>query len=114
VNGEAQVAKLASMLVSSMQLNKFILEGESSTVISALHNSAFRLDFPYDHVISDTLLSFPVSSLWEARKISRNENFCSHYVAYRAAARVPLGCIPSLSFPPSSIQIYSEKDPPPL
>jgi hypothetical protein len=112
VNGEA----LAVELVSSMQLNKFILEGESSTVVSALHNLAFRLDSPFDHVIKDTLLSFSNSSLWEARKSSRNENLCTHYVAYRAVARVPLGCIPSSfsSPPPSSIHICSGKDPPPF
>jgi hypothetical protein len=53
VNGEAQPTKLAGMVVSSMQLNKFILEGESSTVILALYNSAFSLDFPFDHVFSE-------------------------------------------------------------
>jgi hypothetical protein len=70
------------------------LEGESSTVILALQNPAFRLDFLFEHVINDTLTSFPVSSLWEARKINTNENFCTHYVAYRAAAKV------LLAFPP--------------
>jgi hypothetical protein len=53
VNGEAQATKLAGVVVSSMQLNKFILEGESSTVISTLYNSTFSLDFPFDHVFSE-------------------------------------------------------------
>ena len=114
MNGEALAAKLAAELVSSMQLNKFILEGESSTVISALHNSAFRLDSPFDHVIKDTLLSFSDSSLWEARKIFKNENLCAHYMAYMAMARVPRAAFPPFSPPPSSIPICSGKDPPPF
>jgi hypothetical protein len=100
VNGEALAAKLAAELASIMQQKKFILEGESSTVIAALHNLVPRLDSPFDHVIKDTILSFSDSSLWEARKIFRNENFYAHYVAYKAAARVPLGCIPFLFSPP--------------
>ena len=58
MNGEALAAKLVGVLVSSMQLNKFILEGESFIVISALHTLAFRLDSTFDHVIKDTLLCF--------------------------------------------------------
>ena len=99
VYGEALVAKLATELASSLQLKKFILEGESNTVITALISSVCSLDTPLDLIIKETLLNFSDSSLWEARKISRNENLCAHYVAYRAAARVPLGCIPFLSSP---------------
>jgi hypothetical protein len=116
VNGEALAAKLATELASSMQLNQFVLEGESATVIAALHNVIPSLDSTFDHVIKDILLSFSDTSLWEARKISRNENFCAHYVAYRAPARVLPGCIPSLFPPPphpSSIPICSKKDPHP-
>jgi hypothetical protein len=40
--------------------------------------------------------------LWEARKISRNEIFWAHYVAYRAAARVPNFPFPQAAFPPYS------------
>ena len=113
-NGETLAAKLEAELTSSMQLKKFILEEESSTVIVALHNVVSSLDSNFNQVIKDTLLSFSDSSLWEARKIFRNETFCAHYVAYRATARVPPGCIPSLfSSPPSSIPISSGKDPPP-
>jgi hypothetical protein len=99
VNGEAQATKLASVFASSLQLDEFILEGESSIVVLALQNPAFRLDFHFEHVINNTLSSFPVPSFWKGRKINRNENLCDHYVAYRTAARVLLGCIPSLSSP---------------
>jgi hypothetical protein len=100
LNAEALAANLAAQLASTMQLKKFILEGESSTVIAALHNQVTSLDSMFNQVIKDTFLSFLDSSLWEAKKISRNENFCAHDVAYRAAARVPPGCIPSLFSPP--------------
>jgi hypothetical protein len=99
LNAEALAAKLAAELASTMQLKKFILEGESSTIIAALHNQVTSLDSMFNQVIKDTFLSFSDSSLWEARKIFRNENFCAHDVAYRAMARVPPGSIPSL-FPP--------------
>ena len=88
VYGEALAAKLAAELVSSLQLKKFVLEGESSTVIVALISSVCSLDTPFDLIMKDTLLNFLDSSLWEARKISINENFFAHYVAYRVAARV--------------------------
>jgi hypothetical protein len=113
LNAEALAANLAAQLALTMQLKKFILEGESSTVIAALHNQVTSLDSMFNQVIKDTFLSFLDSSLWEAKKISRNENFCAHDVAYRAAARVPPGCIPSLFSPPSSIPICNGKDPPP-
>jgi hypothetical protein len=99
VYGEAQVAKLASVLTSSLQLDKFILEGESSIVVLALQNPALRLDCHFEHIINETLSSFPVSSLWEARKINRSENFCAYYVAYSVATRVFSNCISSLSSP---------------
>ena len=114
VNGEAQAAKLVGVLASSMQLEKFILEGESSSIILALQNSAVRLDFLFEHIVNDTPTSFPASSLWEAKKISRNENFCAFYVIYRATTRVFPSCILSLSFPPSSIPLRGGKDPPPF
>jgi hypothetical protein len=86
-NGEALATKLAAELASFMQLKKFILEGESSTVIAALHNLVSSLDSNFNRVIKGTLLSFLDFFLWEARKIFINENFCTHYVAYRAAVR---------------------------
>ena len=93
-------------------MEKFILEGDSSIVVLALQNPALRLDWHFEHIINETSSSFLVSSLWEVRKINKSANFSAHYVAYRAAARVLPGCIPSLSSPPSSISICSGKDPP--
>jgi hypothetical protein len=112
VYGEALAAKLASVLVTTLKLDRFILEGVSQIVILSLNNPSLSMDWHIDHVISDSLASFQVSSNWEARKINRSANFCAHYAAYRAAARVIPGCIPSFS-PPSSIRICSGKDPPP-
>jgi hypothetical protein len=111
VNGEALAAKLATKLVSSMQLNKFILERESSIVISALHNSAFRLDSPFDHIIKDTLLSFSDSSLWKARKISINEIYAPIMWHIGLQQGFPRAAFPPHSPPsPSSIPICSGKD----
>ena len=113
VYGEAFAAKFAGVLVNSLQLDWFILEGDFDIVILTLNNPSLSIDWHIDNVILDTLASFQVSSQWEARKINRSANFYAHFTAYRAAARVILGCIPSFS-PPSSIQICSGKDPPPI
>jgi hypothetical protein len=99
VSGEALAAQLASDLASSLKLDRVILEGDSSVVISSLQNPSCVLDWHIDLIIQDTISSFPASSLWEARKINRSANFCTHYVAYRAATRVLPGCIPSLVSP---------------
>jgi hypothetical protein len=98
VFGEALAAQLASDLASSLKLDKVILEGDSSVVISSLQNPSCVLDWHIDLIIQDTISSFPTSSLWEARKINISANFYAHYVAYRAAARV-LGLHSLLSFP---------------
>jgi hypothetical protein len=95
-----------------MKLNKFILEGVSNVIMSALKSPTLIRDAHIEHVIQETITSFPPSSIWEAKNISRSENFCAFYVAYRAAARVLPGCIPSLASPPSSILICSRKDSP--
>jgi hypothetical protein len=97
VYGEALAAmptKLASVLASSLHLQKFILEGDSSIDVLALQNPALRLDWHFEHLINETLSSFLVSYLWESRKINRNANICAHYVAYRAVARVPRAAFP--------------------
>jgi hypothetical protein len=112
VVGEALAAQLASVLATSMKLDRVILEGDSSVVISSLQNPSYVMDWNIDLIIKDTLSIFSSSYVWEARKINRSANFCAHYAAYRAAARVLPGCIPSLNSPPSSIPICSGKDPP--
>ena len=103
VYGEALATQLAGVLANSLQLNLFILEGDLAIVISSLNEPALSLDWHIELVIHDTLSNFQVSSLWEARKINRSANFYVHYTAYRAATRVILGCIPSLS---SSLTLY--------
>jgi hypothetical protein len=82
-----------------LQLEQFIIEGDSAIVIQSLINPAISLDWHINHVISETLSNFQTSSFWEARKVNRSANFCAHYAAYRAAVRVIPGCIPS-SFSP--------------
>jgi hypothetical protein len=108
----ALAAHLAALLAYSMKLNNFISEGVSHEITDALMSPALNTNAPFYHVIQETITSFPPSSLWEAKYISRSQNFCALYVAYRAAARVLPGCIPSLNSPPSSIPICSGKDPP--
>jgi hypothetical protein len=99
VYGEALAALLASHLAASLQLEQFIIEGDSAIVIQSLINPAISLDWHINHVISETLSNFQTSSYWEARKVNRSANFCVHYAAYRAAVKVIPGCIPS-SFSP--------------
>jgi hypothetical protein len=114
VYGVALAAPLAGFLATSLKLNMFILEGVSILVISTFKCPSQIMDRQLEHVIKDSVTSFPSSSLWEVRNINRNANFYAHYEAYWAATRVFLGCIPSLVSPPSSIPICSGKDLPPL
>jgi hypothetical protein len=100
IYGAALAAHLAGFLVSSLQLNKFILEGVSNVIMSAFMSPTQSMDGQIEHVVQDTISSFPPSSLWEAKNIFRSENFCALYVAYRVATRVLLGCISSLVSPP--------------
>ena len=99
IYGAALAAHLASLLASSMKLNKFILEGVSIVIMSSFKSPTLFRDGHIENIIHDTITSFPPSSLWEARNISRSENLCALYVAYRAAARVLPGFIPSLVSP---------------
>ena len=99
VYGEALAAQLAGLLANSLQLDQFILEGDSAIVILSLNNPALSLDWHIEHVMYETLSNFQVSSHWEARKIHKSANFCIHYAAYRVAEKVISGCIPSLSSP---------------
>jgi hypothetical protein len=118
VYGEAQAAKLAGVLANSLHLDKFILEGDSALVVLALQNPALSVDWHIEHIIHETLASFQVSSLWEARKINRNANFCAHYVAYRAGSkgyrRAAFPSSPPPPPPPPKFNpICSGNDPPP-
>ena len=111
--GEALAALLAASLAVSLNLDPFVLEGDSATVITALQDPSFILDWQLDHLICNIFTLIPVSSTWKARKVNRSANFCAHYVANRAAVGFVSNGIPSLSSPPLSIPICSGKDPPP-
>ena len=109
VYGEALVTQLASALATSLKLDKFILEGDSSIVVLALQNPTFVIDWHIENVINDTISNFSA----KARKIKRSTNFCTHYVIYRATTKVFPSCISSLVSPLNSIFICGKKDPPP-
>jgi hypothetical protein len=96
---EALVGKLVGVLANSLQLDQFILEGDSAIVILSLNDPALSINWHIEHVMYETLSNFQVFSHWEARKINRNANFCAHYTAYKAVARVLPSCIHSLSSP---------------
>jgi hypothetical protein len=111
--GEAQGALLAATLASTLQLQHVVIEGDSQTVISALHFPALSQDWHIDQLIVDTLSLLSSTPLWEAKKINRSANFCAHHVAFWAAARVSSGsgCIPL--FPPlSSLTACGGSEPP--
>jgi hypothetical protein len=114
--GEALAAQLAASLAVSMDLQTFSLEGDSATVIAALKTPALSQDWQINSVIAATLASLPASFSWETRKVHRSANFCAHQVAFWVAARGFSSCIPiffpTYLPPPSSIPLYSGKDPP--
>jgi hypothetical protein len=97
--GEALAALLVVALAVILQLKNFTIEGDSLTVITALQHPSISHNWFIEKIISDSISILPASLNWEARKINRSANFCAHHVAYWAAARVFLGCIPTY-FPP--------------
>jgi hypothetical protein len=98
--GEAQATLLACSLAVSLHLEKFVIEGDSSIVILALQNPSLGMDWHLEHVICNILSLIPASSIWKARKANKSANFCTHYMVYRAVARVLSSCIPSPPPPP--------------
>jgi hypothetical protein len=101
--------QLVGALSTSLKIDKFILEGDSSLVVSALQNLTLVIDWHIENVINDTISSFAASSLWETKKINRSANFCAYYVVYRATARVFPDCILSLVSPPTLFPYVVEK-----
>ena len=99
VYGEALATQLADVLANSLQLDQFILEGDSAIVILSLNDPTLSLYWHIEHVMYETLSNFQVFSHWEVRKINKSAKFCTHYAAYKAVAMVLPGCIPSLSSP---------------
>jgi hypothetical protein len=49
--GEAQAALLACSLAVSLNLENFVLEGDSVVVITVLQNPSFILDWHLDHIV---------------------------------------------------------------
>jgi hypothetical protein len=70
--GEAQVALLASFLIVSLNLDNFVLEGDSATFITTLQDPSIILDWQLDHIICNIFSLIPVSSTWKARKVNRS------------------------------------------
>jgi hypothetical protein len=93
--GEALATRLATSLAASLQLKSFSLEGDSKIVIAALTSPSITSDWHIDSVIANTLSLLTTASFWEAKKIHRSANFCTHHVAYWAATRVFSSCIPT-------------------
>jgi hypothetical protein len=112
VYGEALAAQLVGVLANTLSLNQFILERDYAIVILSLNDPALSIDWHIEQVMYETLSSFQVSSRWEARMINKSANFCAHYATYGAAARVLLGCIPSLSSPLALSESIVGKMPP--
>jgi hypothetical protein len=111
--GEAQAALLASFLAVSLNLDNFVLERDSATVIIALQDPSIILDWQHDHIICNIFSLIPVSFTWKARKVSRSANLCALYMANRAAVGFISNGIPSLSSPLFPFLFVVEKIPPP-
>ena len=85
--GEALAAQLAILVTRSLSLDKFILKGDSLVVIQVLNTPFSYQDWKISPVIMTSLYNIPSNSLWEAKKININANFCAHSVARWAVAR---------------------------
>jgi UDP-N-acetylglucosamine pyrophosphorylase len=55
--------QLVGALSTSLKIDKFILEGDSSLVVSPLQNLTLVIDWHIENVINDTISSFAASSL---------------------------------------------------
>jgi hypothetical protein len=99
VYAEAQAALLVASLASSLKLDKFVLEGNSTNVISYLQQLSLGLDKLLVSLFSKLFSLIPPSSLWDARKVNKSENFCTCYVTHWAVARVIYGYIPTFFSP---------------
>jgi hypothetical protein len=104
---------LASFLAVSLNLDNFVLERESATVIIALQDPSIILDWQHDHIICNIFSLIPVYFTWKARKVSRSANLCALYMANRAAVGFISNDIPSLSSPLFPFLFVVEKTPPP-
>jgi hypothetical protein len=98
--GEALVMQLAISLACFLNLDWFILEGDSAVVIQALNQPFLDLDWRISPIILESLDNIPSTFFWEARKINKSENLCAHSVARWATGSSYTGSISfSYSFP---------------
>jgi hypothetical protein len=93
--GEALTANLAVSLAVSLNIQRFILEGDSQIVILALQQPEIAQDWRISSTIHQTINSIPTDSFWTEWKVNRSANFYAHYVAYWAAANVTASSIPT-------------------
>jgi ribonuclease HI len=97
--GEAMAAQLALSVAKSLNMDHFIIEGDSEVVVNSLNNPNLIRDWRISSLILDSLESISFASFWEARKISRNANFCAHSMVHWVAVRSHFGSIPLSSIP---------------
>ena len=76
--GEALSTLLGVSLASQLHIDQFILEGNSEVVVIALQHPEISKDRGISNIISDILVSIPVTFSWEAKKVNRSANFCAH------------------------------------
>jgi ribonuclease HI len=79
--GEALAAQLAISLACSFNFDRFIIEGDSVVVIQALNQFSSNLDWRISPIIINLLDIIHSTSFWEARKVNRSANFCTHSMA---------------------------------
>jgi hypothetical protein len=93
-------------LAASLNLNRFILEGDSQVVILTLQCPTIVQDWRITDIITSTLDSIPPDFTWSARKVNRSADFGAHYVTHWAAAKFNSSSIPTSSdFHPSPIPL---------
>jgi hypothetical protein len=81
VFGETTTALLACCLAISLELQHFILEGDSFVVTLSLHNPNLTQDWRISSVISHIFFDTPSTTSWSASHVNRSANFCAHHVA---------------------------------
>jgi hypothetical protein len=106
--GEALTVQLATSLTISLQIDCFILKGDSLIVIMALQNPLIIQDWIIYSLIANINDSIPASFAWKAW----NTNFSDNYATKWAAMIFYSVCIFIYPpFPSPSIQIVSRKEP---
>jgi hypothetical protein len=109
--GEALAAQLAISLAYSFNYDRFILEGDSAIVIQALNQTSSNSDWRISPIIMTSLDNIPYTSFWEARKVNRSANFCTHSVARWTAANSYIGSIPFSYSTSTTLTLASGIDP---